>query len=128
MCAADEAFATSLRGMTSTHPHSHFHSPFARFHRHHHFNNRNNDFGAVVWPDSGFYPPTGGPAEFAQPIPNDIRNTNAYDIPWDWVHRYPPMGMPSDKPYVSSCPTETVKVPGSLGGGVDQTVNITRCY
>jgi len=61
-----------------------------------------------------------------QPLPGDIRNTNAYDIPWDWAHRYPPAVAPSDRPYVPSCPAETVKVPGHDGN--EQTVNITRCY
>jgi hypothetical protein len=103
--------------------------PFARHFRHHRFNNNNNNFiGGVFWPDSGFNgPPTGGPGlDLTQPIPNDIRNTNAFDIPWDWAHRYPPMVTPSDKPYVTTCPTETVTVPNRSGG--DQTINITRCY
>jgi hypothetical protein len=46
-------------------------------------------------------------------------------VPWDWAHRYPPNVAPSAKPYVSSCPTESVTVPGRGG---DHTVNITRCY
>lgn len=127
ICAADETFAAAPRGMTSMHPHfhSHFHSPFARHHFRH--NHRNNDLG-VFWPDEGFYnePPGGAGADFTQPIPNDIRNTNAYDIPWDWAHRYPPLVAPSEKPYVSSCPTETVKVSGKYGQ--EETINITRCY
>jgi hypothetical protein len=36
------------------------------------------------------------------------------------------MVTPSDKPYVTTCPTETVTVPSRFGG--DQTINITRCY
>lgn len=125
MCSAGETLAAAPHGMSS-HSHSHFHSPFARFHRHHH-NNRNDDFGAVAWPDSGFFGGAGGPGEFPPAIPNDIRNTNAFDIPWDWAHRYPPMVTPSAKPYISTCPTETIKVPGEFGGR-EQTVNITRCY
>ncbi len=126
MCAGGETLAAAPRGMTSNHPHSNFHSPFARLHRHHH-NNRNDDFGAVAWPDEGFFGGPGlGGGDFSPPIPNDIRNTNAFDIPWDWAHRYPPMVTPSAKPYVSTCPTETVKVPSF--DGREQTVNITRCY
>jgi hypothetical protein len=37
------------------------------------------------------------------------------------------MVTPSAKPYISTCPTETIKVPGEFGGR-EQTVNITRCY
>jgi hypothetical protein len=131
ICAAGETFAGAPRaGVSSAHPHSHFrpHVPFARHFRHHRFNNNNNFIGGVFWPDSGFNDtPTGGPGvDLPQPIPNDIRNTNAFDIPWDWAHRYPPMVTPSNKPYVTTCPTETIKVPNRNGG--DQTINITRCY
>ncbi|MCA6120834.1 hypothetical protein J6500_02780 [Bradyrhizobium sp. WSM 1704] len=84
----------------------------------------------------GFFPLAGGyyggpyypgepVAQAAPVIPNDIRYTYTYDVPWDWAHRYPPNVVPSDRPYVSSCPTESVVVPGRGG---DRTVNITRCY
>ncbi|MBR0795125.1 hypothetical protein JQ615_06985 [Bradyrhizobium jicamae] len=82
----------------------------------------------TFWPGDGgyYYGPTGEPvAEGAPPLSNDVRYTYTYDVPWDWAHRYPPAVAPSDHPYVSSCPTETVTVPGRGG---DQTVNITRCY
>jgi hypothetical protein len=131
VCAVDKTFAGATHaGVSSAHPHSHFrsHAPFARHFRHRRFDNNNNFIGGVFWPDSGFSgAPTGGPGlDLTQPIPNDFRNTNAFDIPWDWAHRYPPMVTPSDKPYVTTCPTETVTVPGRFGG--DQTINITRCY
>ena len=71
--------------------------------------------------------PYGAPAgEAALPQSNDVHTTYTYDVPWDWAHRYPPNVTPSDRPYVSSCPTESVTVPGRGGG--EQTVNITRCY
>ena len=128
-CAAGETFAGAPHAGVTSHPHPHFrsHAPFARHFRHHRFNN-NNEIGGVFWPDSGFYgAPIGGPGQdLTQPIPNDIRNTNAFDIPWDWAHRYPPIVTPSEKPYVTTCPTETVTVPNRHGG--DQTINITRCY
>jgi hypothetical protein len=54
-------------------------------------------------------------------------NTQAYDIPWDWAHRYPPVVAPSRRPYVPSCPTQTVTVPGGHDS-TEHTVNITRCY
>ncbi|MCL8486782.1 MULTISPECIES: hypothetical protein [Bradyrhizobium] len=70
----------------------------------------------------------GGPAP--QQIPEhtsaDVRYTYTYDVPWDWAHRYPPNVVPSDRPYVSSCPMQTVTVPGRHGG--DHSVTITRCY
>ncbi|PAY07664.1 MULTISPECIES: hypothetical protein [Bradyrhizobium] len=64
-------------------------------------------------------------AEVPAPVSNDVRYTYTQDVPWDWAHRYPPAVAPSDRPYVSSCPTETVTVPGRGG---DRTINITRCY
>ncbi|MGJ4996886.1 hypothetical protein ACQR0Z_20855 [Bradyrhizobium sp. HKCCYLS3077] len=56
----------------------------------------------------------------------DVRYTYTYDVPWDWAHRYPPNVVPSDRPYVSSCPMQTVTVPGRRGG--DHSVTIMRCY
>lgn len=73
----------------------------------------------------------GGPGEpVPQQIPErtsaDVRYTYTYDVPWDWAHRYPPNVVPSDRPYVSSCPVQSVTVPGRRGG--EHTVTITRCY
>jgi hypothetical protein len=91
------------------------------------FRNARNPF--VYWPGGGgfFYDGLSGAESYAgvaQPLSNDVPYT--YDVPWDWAHRYPPNVVPSDKPYVSSCPSETVTVPGR--GGQEQTVNIMRCY
>ncbi len=47
-------------------------------------------------------------------------------IPWDWAHRFPPLVARSDKPYVTTCPTETVTGPDGRGGQGE--VNVTRCY
>ena len=95
-------------------------APSARFHR-------RNSF--VFWPGGGgfFYGPPGSDsyADMAQPLSNDVRYTYTYDVPWDWAHRFPPNVVPSDRPYVPSCPSETVTVPGRGG---EQTVNIMRCY
>lgn len=101
------------------------HSPHTRSHRHH----RRDDIGTFFPAVDGFYyEPSGAPlGDFAQPIQGDIRNTQAYDIPWDWAHRYPPIVTPSDRPYVPSCPTQNVTVPGGHDG-TEQTVSITRCY
>ena len=65
-------------------------------------------------------------ADVAQPMSRDIRYSYTYDVPWDWAHRYPPNVVPSDRPYVSSCSSEAVTVPGQ--NGQEKTINITRCY
>jgi hypothetical protein len=99
-------------------------APSARFHR------RNNAW--VYWPGGGgfFYDPSTSSQPFApdlaQPLSNDVGYTYTHDVPWDWVHRFPPNVVPSDRPYVPSCPSETVTVPGRGGG--EYTVNIMRCY
>ncbi len=92
------------------------------------FHNRN---AWNYWPGGGFYygPSAGEPfAGAAQPIPDDIKYTYtySYDVPWDHTHRFPPNVIPSDRPYVPSCPSETVIVPGR--GGTEHSVNIMRCY
>jgi hypothetical protein len=82
--------------------------------------------GGSYWPGAYAYGPTAEPAAETPPSAStDVHYTYTYDVPWDWAHRYPPNVVPSDRPYVSSCPVETVKV---LGRGGEQTVNITRCY
>ena len=86
-----------------------------------------------------FLPATGaysyGPSPYGEPpvaadvnqtIKGDIRHTHTQDVPWDWPHRFPPMVAPSDRPYVQSCNSEAVTVPGR--NGTERTVNIMRCY
>ena len=86
----------------------------------------------AYWPAAGgyYYGPSNGDIspspDVTQPMSRDIRYTYTYDVPWDWAHRYPPNVIPSDRPYVSSCSSEPVTVPGRNGG--EQTINITRCY
>ncbi|MFT4121222.1 hypothetical protein [Bradyrhizobium sp.] len=93
------------------------------------FRGRNNPW--VYWPGGGgfFYDGATYSQPFVdagQPLSNDVRYTYTYDVPWDWTHRFPPNVVPSDRPYVPSCPTEQVTVPGR--NGADHTVNIMRCY
>ena len=93
------------------------------------FRGRNNRF--VYWPGGGAFFNDGAGysepfADAGQPVTNDVRYTYTYDVPWDWAHRFPPNVVPSDRPYVPSCPTESVTVPGRGGG--EHTVNIMRCY
>jgi hypothetical protein len=127
MLAANETFARSggarSGGIASSHPI--FRPPMAHSFRHH----RRNNLG-TFWPGTGgfFYGPSNGEpiGDVAQPMSGDVRYTYTYDVPWDWAHRYPPAVIPSDRPYVSSCPAETVMVPGR--DGKDQAVNVMRCY
>ncbi len=101
--------------------------PVAHSFRHH---RGNRFFGGAFWPGDGFYGPVDGGGPIANVPPQsestDVNYTYKNDVPWDWVHRFPPNVTPSDRPYVSSCPAETVTVPGR--DGLDHTVNITRCY
>ena len=127
MLAANETFARSgaapRGGFTSTHSISN--PSVARTLRHH----RRNNVG-TLWPavEGSFYGPSNGETmlDGSQPTSGEIHRTYTYDVPWDWAHRYPPAVIPSERPYVPSCPAETVKVPGH--DGKEQTVSITRCY
>ena len=126
LLAANETFARSgaaARGGFSTHSISH--RSVVQSLRHH----RRNNAGAL-WPAVGdfYYGPSNGEpmVDFTQPVPGDIRDTQAYDVPWDWAHRFPPIVAPSERPYVPSCPTETVTVPGH--NGTEQTVSVMRCF
>jgi hypothetical protein len=128
LLAANQAFArsggASRAGVAPVHSVS---RPFiAHSFRHH----RRNNTGGVFWPgDEGFYYGSNGEPVTDAVLPaasNDVRYTSTYDVPWDWAHRFPPNVAPSDRPYVSSCPAESVTVPGR--DGADQTVNVMRCY
>ena len=122
MLAANETLAGSVvhgGRVASAHPISR--PAAAQTFRHH----RRNNVG-TFWP-GGFYGPDGEPTlDATQPASADIHYTVTNDVPWDWAHRYPPAVAPSDRPYVSSCPTEIARVLGR--DGREQTVNITRCY
>jgi len=127
MLAANETFAgsgTTLRGGFAS-KHSISRPSVAQSFRH----RRRNNVG-TFWPAGGdfFYGPSNGEpmADVTPPTSGDIRYTQTYDVPWDWAHRYPPVVTPSERPYVPSCPAETVTVPGH--GGKEQTVSIMRCY
>ncbi len=121
------AAAAPHAGFVAPHPvfRPNFHPNVARAFRHH----RGRNFGAFWWPgaDDFYGTPYSEPlGEVTPPASTDIRYTYTYDVPWDWAHRFPPNVTPSDRPYVSSCPSETVTVPGR--GGTEQTVNVMRCY
>ena len=127
MLAANETFARSgaARGGGVASTHSISRPSIAHSFRHH----RRNNVGGFFWPgDEGFYGPSNGEpmVDVTQPASGDIRYTNTYDVPWDWAHRFPPAVAPSERPYVPSCPAETVTVPGQ--DGKEQTVSIMRCY
>jgi hypothetical protein len=95
----------------------------------HHFPLRHRHRAAIFpfWPGDLLYGPDGTPLiEQTPQLSNDAHYTYTYDVPWDWAHRFPPVVAPSDRPYVPSCPTETVVVPGHDGS--ERSVNVTRCY
>jgi hypothetical protein len=123
--AANETFAasraTSRGGSGASHLTSH--RLAAHSFRHH----RRTQAG-FVWPgdDDSFYGSNGAVVDGAQPVPGDTQYTDTNDFPWDWAHRYPPAVIPSARPYVSSCPSETVTVPDGHGGSGQ--VNVIRCY
>jgi len=100
-------------------------APVAPAFRHH-----RRGFVGGFWPgDYGYGYPTGGESNAYVPPPQtsqDVHYTYTYDVPWDWAHRFPPNVTPSDKPYVSSCPVETVTTTGRDGS--EQTINVMRCY
>lgn len=123
MCAGNQTFARSsgVYGGGFVSARAIPHSPFGRPHH-----RRNID--VAYWPAGYYDGPSNGEAfaDVAPPRSNDIRYTSTYDVPWDWAHRFPPMVARSDRPYVPSCPEESVTVPGR--DGKERTVNIMRCY
>jgi hypothetical protein len=126
MLAANETFAASGTGARGgfTAAHSISHRSLAHSLRRHQRGN------AIFWPtDNGYFDGSsdGAPlADVTQPTSGDIHYTTTYDVPWDWAHRLPPDVTPSNRPYVPSCPTEAVTVPGH--NGREQTVSVTRCF
>jgi hypothetical protein len=95
-----------------------------------HHRGRNGGFwpGYVYGDGDGYYGASpvdsGAPAQAS----GDVHYTYTYDVPWDQVHRFPPNVVPSNRPYVQECSTQSVTVPRR--GGSDQTadINIMRCY
>jgi hypothetical protein len=123
MLAANETFARSgaapRGGVSPTHSIS---RPLIGHSFRHH---RRNNEASVVWPGiSDDYPPLNGEPMVGatQPGSGNVHYTYTYDVPWDWAHRFPP----AERPYVPSCPAESVTVPGRDGS--ERTVNIIRCY
>ena len=126
MLAANETFARSGSGPRGAFasPHPMFRPGVSPLFRHH----RRNGAGLFLPATGGyFYGPSNGEpvVDGTQPASGDVRYTYSYDVPWDWVHRYP-LTLPSERPYVPSCSSEPVTVPGRNGG--EQTVNVMRCY
>ena len=53
-------------------------------------------------------------ADAVPPAPsNGVRYTYSYYVPWDRPVAFRRMSRLSDRPYVSSCPTESVAVSGA---------------
>jgi|SRR5277367_441036 len=117
--------AVHVGGAASAHP---VFRPLAGRSLQNHRRRDRDNAGAVWWPSDSFNGPSYSEpgADIAPPGSGDNHYTYTYDVPWDAIHRFPPMVAPSDKPYVSECPTQTVTVPGR--SSKEQTVNIVRCY
>jgi hypothetical protein len=124
--ASNQAFGQVLAAPGGSSPS--MHSP-----RHHgapHHHNRRN-IGTFFPAVGGFF---GGPFNGQPNVNLDVRQTITdgiytctYDIPWDWVHRCPPVLSPPDPPpppvaFTHGCPAQTVTVPGA--DGKDQTVTV----
>jgi hypothetical protein len=126
MLGTNETFAASGAAPHARMASTHFRPSVNPSLRHH----RRNNFGGFFPGEDGFFydPSTGEPIVGGPPPASggDIHYTYTYDVPWDWAHRYPPAVVPSDRPYVSGCPAETVTVRGH--DGREQTINIMRCY
>ena len=96
------------------------------------FRHRYRHYSGNYWLGAGGYDDGSSNGErFTDVMPDVTSSTSREvryirDVPWDWAHRYPPDVAPSDRPYVSSCTSEPVTVPGWNGG--ETTINITRCY
>jgi hypothetical protein len=127
--ASSEAFAASGAvhgGAAATHGAGR--AAFARSIGHH----RRGRNAAVFWPDTGYWDygsATGEPGvDVAPPASGDVHYTYTYDAPWDAVHRLPPNVLPSTRPYVSDCTTQTVTVPRRGDPQQTANINIIRCY
>jgi len=128
--APSETFGASgaAHGGGSAATHSTSHPSIVRSLRHHRGNNVR-----ALWPAVGdvFNGPWNGEpvVDVTQPMSGDSHYTCKYDIPWDWVHRCPPVvtaPQPVFRAYVPGCPVQTVTVPWDDGKA--QTVNIVRCH
>lgn len=88
---------------------------------------RNAGWG--LWPTtSGVY--VSGQPSYVEPNvnvtgPTSQHITYTYDVPWDAVHRYPPVVRVHETE--AGCRSETVTVPRD-SDGKKQSINIVRCY
>jgi hypothetical protein len=126
MLAAKETFAASgiAHGAVSSSTHPNFHPPVARVLQHHRHNNF-KAFGAF-WPGYGyFYGPSNDEPILDVPASGSIPQPSAYDVPWDWAHRYP-AAPGADAAHAPGCSEETVTT--RRQDGREHTVNVLRCY
>ena len=128
--APNETFGGSgaAHGVASASTHSISHPSAARSL----LRRRGNNVWAFFWPGAGDF---GGSSyggepnvDVTPPTSRDIHTTYTYDVPWDAVHRFPPVVTPPQpvfRTYVPGCPAQTVTVPWD--DGKEQTVSIVRC-
>ena len=135
--ASNQAFgaAGAGHGGVSGSAHSTFHPSATRPLHHNSGRNRGTFFptaGGFFWGSSNGQSNVEATQPIS-PISGDINYTYKLDVPWDWVHRYPPSfyaGPPEPPPQplgprVPGCPAQTVTILGA--DGKDQTINMVRC-
>jgi hypothetical protein len=104
------------------------HSPHHRFPHHDHRRSKGLFGGFWGVPDYEFGMDADAPTH--PPTVYEPRYTCTYDIPWDWVHRCPPVAAYPEAPSEPvvrgpGCVRQVVTVPGA--DGKDQTINMVRC-
>jgi hypothetical protein len=122
----------AVLGETSASTHSAFRPSAVRSRVHSSFSSKRDhgqrNTGWALWGTSGgFYGINQSPqpsdvepnVDVARSLSEHV--TYTYDVPWDAVHRYPPVVR-----YASGCRSQTVTVP--RGDGKKQSINIVRCY
>ena len=135
--SSNETFAGSgtAPGPAAASMHTPFIRPLTRAHDHHNVRHIGR-FRPLV--GSPFWGPWNGQRDLElAPVVSGDRNYNftyKLDVPWDWVHRYPPSffespAIPPPPPapviYNPGCPAQTVTVPSANGS--QQTVSVVRC-
>ena len=126
--ASNQAFGqwTSHGGSSASKHSPHHHRIFPQHH------NRRQTFfpGFFGWSSGGFYDDVPNVNAYGL-TPDYPRWTCTYDIPWDWVHRCPPIVAAPEPPLVpvvraqQGCFPQAVTVPGA--DGKDQTITVVRC-
>ncbi|MDE2241264.1 MAG: hypothetical protein KGK01_02140 [Bradyrhizobium sp.] len=121
--ASGEAFAGAERTTSAAHS-------ISRPSIAHSFGHHRGHRADIFWPGVADYGPTYDEpgTEITPPPSGDVHYTYTYDVPWDAVHRFPPNVVPSTRPYVPDCTSQTVTVPREDGAQQSANINVIRCY